>query len=179
MGWTYSQYAPVRGNSTQRHWGRRQGCSEFLVSHPRHKSVARMGYPGVLGAAFAGADGDGFLGFSRAGGGHLGNFSLERADVEFFAQLGVHSCEDVFVLLEEGAGIFTALADAFARVAVPRAGLFNDVGEYGLVKDVAFFADALAVEDVELRLAEGGSNLVFDDLDLGAVASAFAGTTKS
>jgi hypothetical protein len=93
-----------------------------------------------------------------------------RADVQLLAQLGVHLGEDVLVLLEEGAGVLAALADALAGVAVPCAGLLDDVVGHGEVEHVALAADALAVEDVELGLAEGRGDLVLDDLDLGAVA---------
>src|ERR1039458_5877316 len=113
---------------------------------------------------------DGFLGFSGAGGWNLRNVGLDAADVQLFADLRVHLCEDVLVLLEETASVFSALADALAGVAVPSAGLLHDVVGHGQIEHVALAADALAVEDVELRLAEGSGHLVLDDLDLGAVA---------
>src|ERR1035437_9655548 len=113
---------------------------------------------------------DGFLGFGGAGGGDFGDFGFDAADVQFLAQFAVHLGEDVLIVLEVGAGVFAALADALAGVAVPCAGLLDDVVDHGQVEDVALAADALAVDDVELRLAEGRGHLVFDDLDLGAVA---------
>ena len=114
---------------------------------------------------------DGFLGFDRAAGGDFGDVSFGvGADVELFAQLGVHFGEGVGVVAEEGAGVFAPLSDALAGVAVPGAGLLDDVVGHGHVEHFAFAADAFAVEDVELGLAEGGGDLVLDDLDLGAVA---------
>ncbi len=56
----------------------------------------------------------GFLGFGGAGGWDFGNLGFDGADVEPVAQLGVELGEDVLVLLEEGARVFAALADAFA-----------------------------------------------------------------
>src|SRR6185312_11319181 len=70
---------------------------------------------------------DGFFGFRRAGGWNLGDFRFGRADVEALAELGVHFGVDVPVFLEERAGVFAALADALAAVAVPGAGFIDDV----------------------------------------------------
>src|SRR5271163_3666490 len=78
------------------------------------------------------------------------------------AYLGVEFGHDVLVVFQELAGILAALADALAFVAVPRAGLFDDVVVRSQIKQIAFARDALAVENVELGVAEGRGNLVFD-----------------
>ena len=46
----------------------------------------------------------------------------------------------------------------------------DDIPLHGQIQQGALGADALAVDDVELRDPEGRSDLVLDDLDLGAVA---------
>src|SRR5579863_5251491 len=118
----------------------------------------------------AAAAADGFLGFRRAGGGNFGDFCLGRADVEALAELQVYFGEDVAVFLEESAGVFAALTDALAVVAVPGARFLDDIVGNGQVEDVAFAADAFAVENVELGFAEWCGHFVLDDLDFGAGA---------
>src|ERR1019366_4035562 len=92
------------------------------------------------------------------------------ANIQLLAPLGIHFGKDVLVFFQEGAGVFAALPDALACVAVPCAGFFDDVVAHRQVEHVAFAAYALAVENVELRLAKGRGHLVLYDLDLGAVA---------
>ena len=74
---------------------------------------------------------------------------------------------NISVLLQELLGVLAALADAFAVVAEPRAGLLHQIHVDRQVQQVAFARDAFAVQNVELGLAEGRSHLVLDDLDLG------------
>ena len=122
----------------------------------------------ALTLALAGAYG--FLGFGGARSGDFGDVGLGGADVELLAQLGVDLGEDLRVVFEESPGVFAPLPDALAGVAVPGAGLLDDVVGHGQVEHVALAADAFAIEDVELGFAEGSGNFVFDDLDLGAIA---------
>src|SRR5580700_8106206 len=85
----------------------------------------------------------------------------------FRIQLG----HGVFVVFEELAGVFAALADAFAFVAEPRAGFFEEVVIDGDIEQVAFAGDAFAVENVEFGFAEGRGNFVFYYFYAGARAS--------
>src|SRR5471032_2316989 len=72
--------------------------------------------------------------------------------------------------LEIVARVLAALADALAAVAEPGAALLDDVVLHRQIEQVAFARDALAVEDVELHLAEGRRDLVLHHLDAGGVA---------
>jgi hypothetical protein len=74
------------------------------------------------------------------------------------------------VLAEELAGVLPALAELLAVVGVPGTGLLDDPVLHTDVDDGALRGDALAVEDVELRLLEGRGDLVLHDLDAHAVA---------
>src|ERR1019366_4614686 len=67
--------------------------------------------------------------------------------------------------------VVAALADAFAAIAEPGAGLFDDIFGDAEVDQIAFAGGAFAVENVKLGLAEGRGDLVLDDLDAGAVAN--------
>src|ERR1700733_2096039 len=118
---------------------------------------------------------NGLLGCDRAVGWDLWNRRRfdgfgGGADAQLLPNLRVELGEDVGVVLEEGADVFAALADAVAVIAVPGAGFLDNVVQHGQIKHVPFAGDALAVEDVELGFAEGGGDLVLDDLDLGAGA---------
>ena len=55
------------------------------------------------------------------------------------------------VFAQESAGVVAALADFFALVGVPGAGLFHHLGFHAHVDDFAFAADALAIEDYSDR----------------------------
>src|SRR5271166_1744254 len=87
-----------------------------------------------------------------------------------FAHFGVELGHGVFIVFQELAGVFAALADALAFVAEPGAGFFEDVVVHGDVEQIAFARDAFAVEDVELGFAEGRGDFVFDDFYAGARA---------
>src|SRR6266404_316143 len=91
-------------------------------------------------------------------------------DFHFFAERGFEFGADVFVFLEEDAGVFAALAHAFASVADPGAGLFQDTFVHAEVDEVAFAGDTFAVENVEFGFAEGRGDFVF--YDFGASAGA-------
>src|SRR5438045_2278185 len=68
------------------------------------------------------------------------------------------------------ARVLAPLADALGLVGVPGARLLDDPLLDAGVEDRARLGDALAVEDVELRLAEGRRQLVLHHFDLGAHA---------
>ena len=106
--------------------------------------------------------------FGGSGGRCLGLLLSDEADG--FAHLAFHTHGDFFVLLEKRARILAALADAIAFVAVPRARFLDQVVLHGDVEHVALARNTFAIEDVELRLAEGRGNLVLYYLYLGAGA---------
>ena len=80
------------------------------------------------------------------------------------------SLADVLVVLQELPRVLAALAHALAVEGVPGARLLDDLVVDAEVEEVALLADALAVEDVELGLAEGRRHLVLDHLHLRAAA---------
>src|ERR1700680_1447605 len=61
---------------------------------------------------------------------------------------------DLRVVLEELLGVLAALTEPLAAEGEPRAALLNDTLVHGEVDEIASARDALAVHDVELRLAE-------------------------
>ena len=77
---------------------------------------------------------------------------------------------DIRIVLQKLAGVFAALADAVAFVAVPRAAFLDQVLRYAQIDEVAFARDAFAVDDVELGFPERRCDLVLDDLYFGAIA---------
>src|SRR5205807_92843 len=64
-------------------------------------------------------------------------------------------------------GIFAALADALAFVAVPGAGFLYQVLVHSQINHVALTRDAFAVHNVKLSFAEGSSSLVLDHFNFG------------
>src|ERR1039458_6858597 len=68
------------------------------------------------------------------------------------AQLSIDVRPDVRIILQELARVLASLADALALIAEPRAALLHDILRHALIQQVAFFGDAFAVDDVELRL---------------------------
>ena len=86
------------------------------------------------------------------------------------ADLGFDLVGHLGMLAQELARVVLALADLLAVVGVPRAGLLDDVVRDAELDDLAFARDALAVQDVEQRLAERRRDLVLDDLDARFVA---------
>ena len=71
----------------------------------------------------------------------------------------------VGVVDEELLGGLTSLAQAHVLPAEPGAALLDDASLDAHVEDFALAADATAVDDVKLSLAEGWGDLVLDDLD--------------
>src|SRR5713101_2717555 len=76
----------------------------------------------------------------------------------------------VFVVFEELAGVFAALANAFAFVAVPGPGFLQNILVRRQVEQIAFARNALAVHNVEFGLAKGRRDFILDDFDFGARA---------
>ena len=74
------------------------------------------------------------------------------------------------MILQVLAGILAALGNALVLIAEPRAALMDDIALHGHIQDGALAADALAIEQIEFRRAEGRGHLVLNHLDLGAVA---------
>src|SRR5581483_4447890 len=77
------------------------------------------------------------------------------------------------VVLEVLARVVLALADAFAAVAVPGAGLLDDLVVAAHVDELALARDAFAVQDFGDDLLERRRELVLDDLDARLVADDF------
>src|ERR1700691_3294510 len=92
-----------------------------------------------------------------------------RADAELFLDLLLDLVGHIGVFQQEVAGVLLALPQLFALIGEPRPGLTNEAMVHTHADQRAFFADALAVENVELGLLERRRHLVFDDLDPGAV----------
>src|SRR4029450_5719544 len=80
---------------------------------------------------------------------------------------------DLGMLIEEGARVLLALADALAVVAEPGPRLLDEALRHADVDDLAVAPDAGPVEDLELRLAERRRHLVLHDLDARLVADDF------
>src|SRR6202166_488246 len=81
-------------------------------------------------------------------------------DFHFFAERGFEFVANVFVFLEEDASVLAALAHAFAGVADPVAGLFQDAFVDAEVDQIAFAGDAFAVENIEFGFAERRGDFV-------------------
>src|ERR1700722_7317123 len=94
-----------------------------------------------------------------------------RTDAKLFLDLLLDLVGHIGVFQQEVAGVLLALPQLFALIGEPRPGLTNEAMVHTHVDQRAFFADALAVEDVELGLFERRRHLVLDDLDPGAVTN--------
>src|SRR5436305_2515064 len=88
-------------------------------------------------------------------------------DAELLVEAGLDVLEDLGTQLEEVPRVFAALPDPLAAVAEPGAALLDEVVLHGEVEEVAFPGDPLAIEDVELHLAEGRRDLVLHHLHTG------------
>src|SRR5439155_19625173 len=89
-----------------------------------------------------------------------------RPQPERVAHLDLEIVERGRVLLQPLLGVLTPMPDALVLERVPGARLLDEALLDGGVEDGAGLGDALAVEDVELRLAERRRQLVLDDLHL-------------
>ena len=94
--------------------------------------------------------------------------STDVADAGGHPQLLGDLDHDLRVVGEEALGVLPALAELLALVGEPRPGLLDDAHVDGEVEHRTLAADALAVHDVELGLAERRGDLVLDDLHPGA-----------
>src|SRR2546421_1144494 len=104
---------------------------------------------------------------------HLGRNSrgLIRAHhAELLVKLALHVGEDLRMQLEEVARVLAALPDALSAIAEPGAALLDDVVLHRQIEQVSLAGDALAIEDVELDLAERRRHLVLHHLPAGAIA---------
>src|SRR5690242_14009644 len=89
------------------------------------------------------------------------------------ADLGLDLLGELRTALEEITRVVLALANALALVAVPGAGLLDDVLRGTHVDDLAFARDAGAVHDLEFCFAERRGDLVLHHLDSSLVADHF------
>src|SRR5207342_2385624 len=105
----------------------------------------------------------------RKGGGR------RRRDAHLLADLRLDLRGELGMLLQVFAGVVLALADAVLLVREPGAGLLDHAVHDAELEDLAFARDALAVEDVEHRLAERRRDLVLHHLHPGLVADRFLG----
>src|SRR5207245_5505128 len=96
---------------------------------------------------------------------------LIALDAKMLEHLALHLGHHFRVLPEEGLGIFAALANPLALPREPRPALLENVVLGREVQHVALAADAFAVHDVELDLAERWRQLVLDDFDARAIAN--------
>src|SRR5574337_1751168 len=96
-----------------------------------------------------------------------GHAALAGTVQQFGTQRFIELLRDGRVVLEILAGVFLALADTFATVAVPGAGLFDQVVEHAQLDQFTFPGRAFAVQDFELGLSERRRNLVLDNFDPG------------
>src|SRR6266566_3013276 len=96
--------------------------------------------------------------------------AADRPQAEGGPHLHLEVRHELRVVLEVLLGVLAALADPLGLVRVPGPGLLHEVLLDRGVQDGAFPRDALAVDDVELRLAERRRELVLHHLDLGVHA---------
>src|SRR6266446_482083 len=89
-------------------------------------------------------------------------------DFEFLAQGGFELFANVFVFLQEDAGVIAALAHALAAKADPRTALFEQAFFDTEVDQVAFAGDTFTVENVEFGFAEGRGDFVLHHFAAGA-----------
>src|SRR5206468_3054028 len=97
-------------------------------------------------------------------------FGGVAGEAQLLADFLVDRVEDRRVVLEELLGVLAALAEALAAVGKPGAALFDDALVDAEVEKIAGLGDAFAVHHVELSLAEGRGDLVFDHLHSSAAA---------
>src|ERR1700735_4326328 len=82
------------------------------------------------------------------------NRNQSKRLAHFHIELG----HGVFVVFEELAGIFAALANALALITEPRARLFEEVAVHRDIEQVAFARNAFSIQNVELGFAERRSH---------------------
>src|SRR5262249_27536509 len=127
----------------------------------------------AIAASSSVVEGDGLV-VARVGA--EGYVACTLTETDLLANLLGDLDHDLQVLGDEGLGVLPALAELFALVGVPGAGLLDDTQVHGHVQQRPFPADAMAVHDVELGLAEWGRTLVLYDLHARAVPNNFCPT---
>src|SRR4029453_19034228 len=140
----------------------------FLHSLPRNSRQAngfgaRFDAHGRIGCAHRAS------GLRRKGGRSIRR-RLTLSQSQRGADLAVDLAGQVWVVLEEHAGVLAPLAEADLAEGKPRAGLLDDLLGDSEIDQVTFFRDAFAVEDVELGGPERRSDLVLDDAQARAIA---------
>src|SRR5689334_25354880 len=86
------------------------------------------------------------------------------------AQVCVNLGPHVGVIFQKLPDIFPALPNTLSLIAKPGAALLDEVLRHAEVEQIAFARDALTVNDVEFRLAEWRSHLIFHYFNFGPVA---------
>src|SRR5690606_27570734 len=105
--------------------------------------------------------------------GYRGGLGIGRSHQQLGANLLFDLLADLRVLFQILGRIGLALADLAALVGVPGTGFLHQALLHAEIDDLAVAVDALAVEDLELGLAERRGHLVLDDLDAGFAAHHF------
>src|SRR4029077_16839459 len=88
------------------------------------------------------------------------------------ANFGFQLGKRVLVVFQELASILTALANALALVAEPRAGFLEEIVVYGEKEHMAFARIPFPTQDVELGFTERSGPLVLHDFHARARPSA-------
>src|SRR5690606_35563668 len=122
-----------------------ESIRQAMASSPHGEEAGKKGRPWPRRSSGSSALGLGLVGFL---------VTLGLGGLELLAQLGLEPLGHLRVLLEVVAGVLLALADALAAVAVPGAGLVDELGVHAHVDQLAFPADALAVQDLGDDLLE-------------------------
>src|SRR5258708_17117374 len=148
-----------------RHAGGSAGATRSVLALRRHWYLGGFG-----SSARHGGDACALLWRSLGRCGRWLRMGCSLDQPQGLANFGIELGHGVFVVFEELAGVFAALADAFAFVAEPGAGFFEDIVVDGDIEQVAFARNAFAVQDVELSLAEGRGNFVLYHFHPGARA---------
>src|SRR5271157_3611445 len=80
--------------------------------------------------------------------------TARNRNLELLAQSVFQLVADILIFFQERARVFAALAHALTAVAKPRAALLDYPLIHAEIDQIAFARNALAIDDVELRLAE-------------------------
>src|SRR6059036_1787363 len=108
-----------------------------------------------------------FMAVIGAGSGGLGSGNGRDRQSHDFPQREFDAAAIIGIVLQELAGIFTALAETFALEREPCAAFVDDVFVDGKVDEVALARYAFAVHDVEFGFTERRRNFVLDDFHFG------------
>src|SRR5260370_29747137 len=141
----------------------RRRFSEF---RRRLIDLARLLFGDGLGLGGEGVDGG-----AVAGGGGDGGVADVALDGVVGKDLDLDLVRHLGMITQVLLGVLTPLADAVALEAEPGARLLDHAALGAQIDQVALVADPLAVQDVELHLAERRSHLVLHHLDACTVAN--------